>query len=228
MPRLRGPITNKPDGPAAWSMLNSTLFGDNGCGGYNVVVRPEALPFDWVETFGRSARLGLEIGFNRGVFLRGLAEKFPDRDFIGIEVRRRYVWRLTHHLGEDADAPRNLRLIWADAKQVTDPLFPPGTVDDIFVTFPDPWWKKRHAKRRLVSTNYAAELASLLPVGGQIWVKTDVPAIAEEIRESLASVSTLGGPTPFNVDDLPLTHREGRCLEQGLAIYRFRVEKQRM
>ncbi len=225
MPRLRGPTTVKPEGETAWAMLNERLFGDNGKGGYNVTVRPEALPHDWSACFGRKARLGLEIGFNRGVFLRGLAERFPEHDFVGIEVRRRYVWRLTHHLGHESGAERNIRLIWADAKKITSDLFPPGSVDDVFVTFPDPWWKKRHAKRRLVDTTYAADLGELLPSGGRIWVKTDVPAIAAEIQESLASVPSLSDPIPFPVEELPLTHREGKCIQQGLPITRFRVEK---
>ncbi len=227
MPRLRGTTQTKPEGESAWAMLNQTLFGDNGRGGYNVTTVPEALPFDWSATFGREARLGLEIGFNRGVFLRGLSKRFPERNFVGIEVRRRYVWRLTHLLGDDVEAPRNLRLIWADAKRVTTDLFAAGSVNDVFITFPDPWWKKRHAKRRLVSTDYASDLARLLPVGGVIWVKTDVPAIAEEIRESLASVAALGAPEAFGADELPLTHREGSCIKAGLPIYRFRVEKLR-
>lgn len=215
----------KPEGDSAWAMLNQHLFGDNGNGGYNIKVRPEALPHDWSTCFERKARLGLEIGFNRGVFLRGLAERFPERDFIGIEVRRRYVWRLTHHLGQETDGTRNIRIIWADAKKITADLFPPGSVDDVFVTFPDPWWKKRHAKRRLVDTTYASDLGALLPPGGRIWVKTDVPAIAAEIRESLASVPSLSAPTDFEMDELPLTHREGKCIQQGLPITRFRVEK---
>ena len=76
-------------------------------------------------------------------------------------------------------------------------------MDDVFVTFPDPWWKKRHAKRRLVDTTYAADLGELLSSGGRIWVKTDVPAIAAEIQESLASVPSLSDPIPFPVEELP-------------------------
>lgn len=219
MPRLRGPQIAEPDAASAWLMLNASLFGDNQQGGYDVVVQPDVLPYDWAATFGRTAPRTLEIGFNRGRFLRELADRWPDHDHVGIEVRRRYVYRFAQLHGQGE--ARNLRVIWADAKRITGPLFAEQPLAAIFINFPDPWWKKRHHKRRLVQTDFAAQMCSLLAPGGRIWVKSDVPAIAGEIDDVLGATAGLGDRQPFGEADLPLTHREVRCLREGLPITRF-------
>jgi len=169
--------------------------------------------------------MSLEIGFNRGRFLSALAEEYPHQDFVGIEVRRRYCWLLANVLGDRLPEPNNLRIIWADAKAVTRHIFGREVLDNIYVTFPDPWWKNRHAKRRLVDTHFAEELAGLLKPGGRVWVKSDVPAIADEIADSLAGVKTLGAREPFSESELPLTHRETKCIAEGLPIIRFVVRR---
>jgi len=197
------------------------LFGDNALGGQNVDIRVEELPLDWGQVFGRKAPLSLEIGFNRGRFLCAMAERYPQQDFVGIEVRQKFCWRLANDLGRDLREPGNIRIIWADAKVVSKVIFGSGVLDNIYITFPDPWWKTRHAKRRLVDTDFAAHLVALLRPGGQIWVKSDVPAIAGEIADSLATVASLTPARAFEESALPLTHREVKCLEQDIPIIRF-------
>ena len=124
----------------------------------------------------------LEVGFNRGKFITELAERFPDHNVVGIEIRKRFVVRLAQVVGA-AGYPRNLRVAWGDAKVLLPALFTPNSISAMFITFPDPWWKKRHEKRRLVDTQFAAGIAERLTEGGVIWVKSDVPMIADEIRE---------------------------------------------
>ena len=225
MPRLRGTPAKLPAPEHCWPLLNKRLFGESTIGGQDHAILPDALPIDLGEIYGRTAPIALEIGFNRGRFLTDLARRHPEWNVLGIEIRRKFCWRLTHVLGTSDDAPRNLRIIWSDAKLVTEPVLGHGACTAIFVNFPDPWWKRRHAKRRLVSPDYAKELFSLLAPGGQIWVKSDVKAIADEIRDSLATVPQLTAPTPFGEDDLPLTHRERSCIAQGMEIHRYRVQR---
>ncbi|MCA9545493.1 MAG: tRNA (guanosine(46)-N7)-methyltransferase TrmB [Myxococcales bacterium] len=219
---MRGPVQDEPQGP---TLLNTHLFGAPTIGGNNVTVRPEVLPFDWGQAFGREAPRTLEIGFNRGKFLSELALRWPDHDHIGIEIRRRYCWRLANLLDRDPEHGGNVRLVWADAKRVTADLLPPGSLHAIFVNFPDPWWKRRHEKRRLVQPEYAQELRDLLAVGGAVWVKSDVAAIAEEIDASLAGTPGFEGPEPFGPDDLPFTYREAKCVKAGMPIHRFRYRR---
>lgn len=230
MPRLRGASPVMPTGEAGWPLLNATLFGDAARGGHDCPIRPEVLPWDWDLVFGRAAPRTLEIGFNRGRFLSALAARWPDHDHVGIEIRRKYCWRLANLLAEDPacqgpEARRNIRLVWADARLVTPALFTRGSLSHVFVNFPDPWWKRKHAKRRLVNEDFAQVLHDQLAPGGWVWVKSDVPAIAEEIGESLAATPGFGPQVAFGEGDLPLTYRETRCLQQGLPIIRYRVQR---
>lgn len=224
MARVRGPLLRPLEGDAAWPCLNERLFGTVERGGHDTVPRPEALPVDWAAVFGRDAPRTLEIGFNRGRFLRDLARVRPEQDHVGIEIRRRYAWRVANEMGL-AGEPTNARVIWGDAKLVAPAVFGHGEVADIFINFPDPWWKAKHAKRRLVDDDFASSLAALLRPAGRIYIKSDVPAIADEIEQALGAEAALGGPTEFGQDDLPLSYRERNCLEKGLPIRRFFCER---
>ena len=95
MPRLRGPKAVLPIETSPF-LLNHYLFGSHERGGQTPEVRRECLPVNWDEIYGRSARLEVEIGFNRGVFLSELAEIEPDINVLGIEIQRRYCWRLAN------------------------------------------------------------------------------------------------------------------------------------
>lgn len=218
MARFKGPKNEEPQGPEAWPLLNELLFGTNRAGGHNVAPRPEILPLDWSQVFGRDAPRTLEIGFNRGRFLRELARAWPDHDHVGVEIMRRYGWHFANRVGR-AGEPRNVRVVWADGRLVCPVIFAPGSLEAVFVNFPDPWWKRRHVKRRLVDEDFAASLHRLVRPGGRIYVKTDVPMIAAEIRTALATC--FEGPTPFEQALLPLTHREVKCVRDGLPIDRF-------
>ena len=224
MPRLRGASIALPPPEERWAYLNEAIFGDEDRGGQHARPLDESLPWSWESSFGREAPLMLEIGFNRGKFITELAEQFSDHNVVGIEIRKRFVVRLAQVVGM-AGTPRNLRVAWGDAKVLLPALFAPGSLSAMFITFPDPWWKKRHEKRRLVDTRFAAGIAERLAEGGVIWVKSDVPMIADEIREALCARPEFDEPVPFERDDLPLTHRERSCVKKGLPIYRFKLTR---
>lgn len=228
MGRLKAPLnapTDPKSGAVAWPMsLHVHLLGSPDRGGYHVAPRPESLPVDWGAHFDRGAPRTLEIGFNRGVFLRGLARAQPDRDHIGIEVRRRYVYYTTEQVV--AAGLRNVQVVWGDGRLIGPALFGVGSLADIFINFPDPWWKRRHAKRRLVDVGFGADLARWLAPDGAIWVKSDVPMIADEIGQALEAHTDLLCPgRVFDAEALPWTYREGRSIEQGLSIDRRRYAR---
>ena len=225
MPRLRGPMIAPPAVEDSWALLNQQLYGSHERGGHHTQPSADALPWSWVDHFeNENAPLLLEVGFNRGKFITALAEKFPECNVVGIEIRRRFAWRLAQILHKQ-EGPKNLRVIWGDAKILLPHLFMPQSLQGMFITFPDPWWKKRHEKRRLVDTNFATELAERLQVGGKVWVKSDVGMIAEEIKQALCAQKQLGNLQTFEQDDLPLTHREQSCIKQGMPIHRFCLTK---
>ena len=227
MPRLRGPAIELPPPEERWAYLNELIYGAPLLGGHHKQPQESALPWSWAEAFGREAPLMLEVGFNRGRFITELAQRHPDRNVVGIEIRKRFGIRLAQLCGQ-AGEPKNLRVIWGDAKILLPKLFATASLHDMFVTFPDPWWKKRHIKRRLVDTLFAAEIAEKLEPGGHIWVKSDVEMIADEIKEALVARPELGDLQPFAQDDLPHTHRERSCIKNGLPIHRFRLTRNQL
>jgi tRNA (guanine-N7-)-methyltransferase len=142
----------------------------------------------------------LEIGFGTGEVLGTLAEANPHVDYLGIEVHRSGVGRLLLH-ARQANL-KNLRIVCHDAVEVLEQAIAPGSFDEILVFFPDPWHKKRHHKRRLIDTEFAALLAAKLKVGGVLRLATDWQDYASHIlavcnaSPCLESLSTDGGYVP--------------------------------
>ena len=154
---------------------------------YGVPFQPA--PLDLAALFGRAAPCTLEIGFGNGDNLLALARSEPDRDFIGVEVHPPGVG---HLLRKAADAGlTNLKVIQHDAVEVLRDQIPAESLDAILVLFPDPWHKKRHHKRRLVSPDFAALAASRLRRGGTLQLATDWEPYAEVMLEVLNGAAAL-------------------------------------
>jgi tRNA (guanine-N7-)-methyltransferase len=145
-------------------------------------------PLVLAERFGRAAPCCVEIGFGNGEHLLELATREPQRDFLGIEVHRPGVGRLL--LGLKARALSNVRLICHDAVEVFAQQLAPQSLAEVLVLFPDPWPKKRHHKRRLIQSEFAALLASRLAAGGLLRLATDWQPYAQEM---FATLSATGG-----------------------------------
>ena len=151
-------------------------------------VSPEDL-IDLDTVFGRRARRCLEIGFGVGEVIGALAEQHPEVDYLGIEVHKAGVGRLLLRAAE-ADL-KNLRIVNADAVEVLNEHLPDACLDEILVFFPDPWHKKRHHKRRLIDSGFAALLARKLRAGGVLRLATDWQDYAEQM------LSVLNAETAF-------------------------------
>src|SRR5271163_222982 len=114
---------------------------------------------DWVE---------LEIGPGRGWFLVERAVAEPRAGLVGLEIRRKWAAVVDARLGARGHAKR-ARVFAEDARIALPRLGPEAGVRRIFVHFPDPWWKKRHAKRLLVRDGFFGEVARLLEPGGELF-----------------------------------------------------------
>lgn len=118
----------------------------------------------------------LEIGFGGGEHLVGQAARVPDTGFFGIEPFINGVAKALTRI--DEMKLENIRLLEGDARDVMERM-PDHSLDRIFLLFPDPWPKTRHAKRRFVQPETAGQFIRLLKPGGRLRVATDVKAYAD-------------------------------------------------
>ncbi|MEE2526697.1 tRNA (guanosine(46)-N7)-methyltransferase TrmB [Hyphobacterium sp. HN65] len=118
----------------------------------------------------------LEIGFGGGEHLSGQAARNPDTGYLGVEPFINGVAKALTQI--DEAGLTNVRLFEGDAREVMERM-PDQCLDRIFLLFPDPWPKARHAKRRFVQDETAAEFVRVLKPRGALRVATDVKAYAD-------------------------------------------------
>jgi tRNA (guanine-N7-)-methyltransferase len=176
----------------------------------------DAPGFSLESWFGRSAPVIAEIGSGVGEATAALAAQRPEVDILAFEV-----WRpgVAHTLGLLAEAGAdNVRLLGVDAVWALEHLFVPDSVEEVWTFFPDPWPKKRHHKRRLVSAAFAALVASRLRPGGRWRLATDWEEYAEQMCAVLdATPGLTGGPAP-RWSDRPVTKFERKGIAAGRTI----------
>jgi tRNA (guanine-N7-)-methyltransferase len=122
-------------------------------------------------------RVVLEIGFGGGEHLAAQAQKARQTLFLGAEPFLNGVASALRHV--DAMGLENVRLHAGDVRSVTDAL-KDGSLDQVFILFPDPWQKARHRKRRLLQPDFARTLARLIRPGGRLRFVTDWADYADQ------------------------------------------------
>ncbi len=138
---------------------------------YGIARSPGQL-FDFQAIFGRNAPVICEVGFGDGSTLRQMALERPQWNFLGIEVHRPGVGNLLLRL--ERDSITNVRIVREDAVVVLEQAVPANSLHRLHLYFPDPWPKKRHHKRRILSPGFADQVASrLLPGEGVFHFATD-------------------------------------------------------
>ena len=173
---------------------------------------------DWSVLFGNAHAVEIEIGCGKGAFLVEYARRHPDRNVLGIENQPRWVRWIEARLAR-APLP-NARVLCADAAVVVSRFVRDASVDAYHLYFPDPWWKRRHAKRRVVGDEFARQVFRTLRAGGVLHLATDVAERFTAMREALGAepfvVSIADGPTP---PQRPLTNFERKYRAEGRALF---------
>jgi tRNA (guanine-N7-)-methyltransferase len=186
-----------------------------------------ASPPHWERVYRRLGQpFHLDIGSGSGRFLLRLAQEQPDWNFLGVEIRQPLVeranaWR--DELGLD-----NVYFLFANINVSLRHLFAPGDLSRVTIQFPDPWFKKRHHKRRIVQPQLVADLALLLQPGSPVFLQSDVQEVAEEMVARFLEHPQFWNPYQGPLDDNPFgipTEREWQCLQLGLPIYRYWLER---
>jgi tRNA (guanine-N7-)-methyltransferase len=172
-----------------------------------------------------SLPLHLDIGCARGRFLLAMAPGQPQRNHLGLEIRRPLV-----QLAE-ADRERlglsNLRFLFCNANISLERWLanlPPGCLELATIQYPDPWFKTRHHKRRMVQPALIQALAGAMAPGRQLFIQSDVPAVINQMLEAVdnsAAFEPLDGGEWLQENPLGLaTEREWQVLDKGLPVYR--------
>jgi tRNA (guanine-N7-)-methyltransferase len=185
-------------------------------------------PWDSTALFGRSAPLEIEVGSGKGLFLAAAAATQPERSFLGIEIAAKYARFAAARLAQRELA--NAILLNADAQRLFRELLPAECLAAVHVYFPDPWWKARHKKRRVMNEPFARDVERTLQHGGSLHFWTDVEEYFTTSLELIAAKTRLTGPHPVAEQpaehDLDYrTHFERRMRLHGEAVYRAEFRK---
>jgi tRNA (guanine-N7-)-methyltransferase len=171
-------------------------------------------PIDLAELYGNDRPVVLEIGFGNGDSLAEMAERDPGRNWLGIEVHGPGVGHLLLEI--ERRGLTNLRLVRHDAVEVLSQGIAPGALAGVQLFFPDPWPKRRHRKRRILTPELVDLLARAIRPDGIFHAATDWEPYAQQMLEILESRSgnfeNLGGRGGFSPrpPTRPLTRFEVR------------------
>ena len=164
----------------------------------------------------------IEIGPGRGGFVFERLAADPAVRLLGLEIRRKWATIVDDRLRERGLGDR-ARVLAEDARSAF-PRFPAACARAVFVHFPDPWWKKRHAKRLVINTELLPQLCRVLEPGGALFIQTDVAERAQEYADLDATEPRLlpqhagfEAENPFAAR----SPREHRAIADGLPIYRL-------
>jgi tRNA (guanine-N7-)-methyltransferase len=185
-------------------------------------------PLHLPRVFGRKVPVMLEIGFGNGASLVELAVRFPQCDFLGIEVHRPGVGHLLQQL--QALGLTNVRVLCEDAVRVVREMLAPESLNKILLWFPDPWPKTRHQKRRLLQEDFARVATERLEIGGQWHVATDWEDYARaalSVLEADPRLRNLAGAGNFaeRPDYRPGTKYETRGKKLGHPVFDLLFER---
>jgi len=193
------------------------------------LVADKEVPIDLERIFSRKAPVVLEIGFGDGGALAEIAAANPDKNFIGVEVHRPGVGSLMLKL-EQAEQD-NVRIFCHDGVEVLKNQIPPASMERIQLFFPDPWHKKRHHKRRILSPSFIELVSNRLQQGGVFHFASDWEDYADQALErlnqctSMRNLSQEGGYSP-RPEWRPLTKFEQRGQRLGHVVRDILMEKQ--
>lgn len=166
----------------------------------------------------------LEIGFGMGEATAILAKEFPKSAFLGVEVHRPGVGKLCANL--EANGSTNVRILHNDVIDVINEQLPNDSLDGVHIFFPDPWQKKRHIKRRLVTPEFLRLIYPKIKVGGFIHIATDWIPYADFALKSFSQVSDLfEGGVVERPSWRPLTRFEGQGLRKEHRVTDMRYTK---
>jgi tRNA (guanine-N7-)-methyltransferase len=181
-------------------------------------------PTDWADAFGLAQPLIVEIGYGRGRHLRHLAQKHPEANVIGLEVSNISLVKVERAI--QRGEVTNLRAVHTTAETALHHLFEPATLAEVYVNFPDPWFKSDQHHRRLMKRPMLDVIVNRLQAGGKLYLATDIIAYAKMSAVLLADTPGLDNlnATPWLDVEPPgrfVTKYESKARREGRECYYF-------
>lgn len=167
----------------------------------------------------------VEIGCAEAWFLFDRAAQDLERVEIGLEIRQELIAPVNERARAEGV---NVRAVFAHVNVDLPSLFPPGRIARLFVNFPDPWFKKKHHKRRLVDDELIPALRRVLRPGGELFFQSDVFDLALDAMATIEDRPDLfrneAGPWSFWKEGNPYgarSRRDVQCRHEGVPIWRI-------
>jgi tRNA (guanine-N7-)-methyltransferase len=183
---------------------------------------------DLPRIFGRVAPLQVDLGCGDGSFFAALAERMPERNFLGIE---RMIGRVRSACRK-AERIDNMRVIRVETAYAVRYLLPEQSVQVFYLLFPDPWPKRRHQRRRVMSSEFLRSVHCALAPQGLLRIATDqldyfdhMQRLARADPQFVIVEPLLATPVGVDDVDLPLTKFERKFQQQGVRIHRLALRK---
>ncbi len=198
----------------------------------NLKEMPTLLPFniDFADYFHNDKPVDVEIGCGRPHFFFDRAVNYPERNIVGIEWKFEFIDQAQRRIVREKIS--NAAAFHGNAWLIVPMLFRKASIEQVFVNFPDPWWKNKHKKRLVLNKVFLTALAERMNERGFILLQTDVKKLFDDYREEIASHGIFVFDNTLDETHLiestkAKTHREKKCLAQGMPIYRgvFRLKR---
>ncbi len=205
---------SKPEGVIGGEVRHHAERLPGGVSHPRLVPCAEGEAADRFREAAQGRELVIEVGPGKGLFLNRMASAHPDRLFLGVDIRLGFCLRTL----ERADAARleNIWLAYGDARLMIPALVADASAVEAYLLFPDPWWKRRHARRRHGGL-MAQVIGNALMPGGRLVLKSDIEGYLATICESFGASPVF---TPHDVPSgLPRTDREDRLVPAGVPIF---------
>jgi len=151
---------------------------------------------NWSKLFGNDHPITLELACGKGEYCLGLGSRYPERNFVGLDIKGDRIWKgATEALDRGLD---NVRFMRTRIDHITN-YFASGEIDEIWITFPDPYLKKSKKRKRLTHPVFLSRYASILKPGGLIHLKTDSDRL---YAFTLEVAALLDLPVVYNIPDV--------------------------
>ena len=200
-----------------------------------VITEPTAHKGKWSQVFGNDRPIYVELGMGKGQFVTEMSVKYPNINFIGIDMYDELIARasekamaVSERAGSAEQHPSNLRLMRANI-EFMETFFEENELSRIYLNFSDPWPKKKHARRRLTHPRFLEKYALVLNEWGEIHQKTDSETLFEFSLNAYAHMEYLMKDISLNLhrdgihEEHVMTEYEQKFFEKGMNIHRVEV-----